>query len=204
MIEDQLRRRGIDDARVLEAFATVPRHAFCPPDQQAHAYADNPLPIGGGQTISQPYIVALTLQELDAGPQDKVLDVGSGSGYQTALLACLAGEVHAIERVAELAERARRQLRQMGWQNVFVHVGDGTAGLAEQAPFDRIVCGAAGPDVPPAWENQLAEGGRLVMPVGGRGTQTLIRIDKRDGQLHRKDLCDVRFVPLIGGGGWPE
>lgn len=204
MIQNQLRARGIDHPRILEAFRSVDRTAFVPEHLQHRAYEDNPLPIGGGQTISQPYIVALTLQELDPRPGDTVLDVGSGSGYQTALLARLAGTVHAVERLESLADEARRRLEQQGITNVVVHVGDGTEALPDFAPFDRIVCGAAAPEIPPAWVEQLAEAGRIVTPVGGRAVQTLVRVEKRNGELTRTELCGVRFVPLIGRQGWKE
>ncbi len=204
MVRKQLQSRGIDHSRVLEAFRSVDRSAFVPENLQHRAFEDNPLPIGGGQTISQPYIVALTLQELDPRPGDTVLDVGSGSGYQTALLAYLAGSVHAVERLESLAAEARCRLEQQGIANVEIHVGDGTEGLSGLPPFDRIVCAAAAPEIPPAWVEQLAEGGRIVAPIGGRGVQTLVRVEKRRGQLTRTDLCGVRFVPLIGRQGWKE
>jgi protein-L-isoaspartate(D-aspartate) O-methyltransferase len=202
MVSDQLAARGITDRRVLDAMAQVPRERFVPEAIQHRAYDDSPLPIGQDQTISQPYIVALTLQELSAGPDDRVLDVGAGSGYQSALLARLAREVWAIERFEPLAERARSRLAGLGVGNVHVVVGDGSEGLAEQTPFDRIVCGAAGPDVPPAWIDQLADGGRIVTPVGSRQVQQLVRLDKHGREVRRHTICDVRFVPLIGRGGW--
>lgn len=202
MVARQLEARGITDRRVLDAMAQVPRERFVPEPIQHRAYDDSPLPIGQDQTISQPYIVALTLQELSAGPDDRVLDVGAGRGYQAALLGKLAGDVWAIERFEPLAERARDRLAELGVENVHVVVGDGSEGLAEQAPFDRIVCGAAGPDVPTAWFDQLTDGGRIVTPVGSRQVQQLIRIDKRGQGFRRHTICDVRFVPLIGRGGW--
>ena len=204
MVEAQLRRRGIDDPRVLAAFLAVPREAFVPPDQARHANADRPLPIGHGQTISQPYIVALTLQELHLAPDHRVLDVGAGSGYQTALLAELAAHVYAVERIAALAEQAAATLAELGIQNVTLRAADGTLGWPRHAPFDRIACGAAAPDVPDAWLDQLRDGGRIVAPVGGRESQALLVIEKDGGRIRRHEICGVRFVPLIGQQGWPE
>lgn len=202
MIENHLQARGVNDPRVCEAFEQAPREAFVAPEYHGEAYADHPLPIGCGQTISQPYIVGLMLQELDVQPHHRVLDVGAGSGYQSALLGRLAAEVHAIERIETLADRARRTLATLGITNVTMHVGDGTLGLPTHAPFDRILCGAAGPHVPEAWIEQLTDGGRIVMPVGLRDVQTLLRVEKHGEELRRKKLCGVRFVPLIGQQGW--
>jgi protein-L-isoaspartate(D-aspartate) O-methyltransferase len=203
MVEQQLRRRDINDPRVLAAFENVPRERFVPSHLQADAYADRPLPIGSGQTISQPYVVALMLQELQVEPTHRVLDVGAGSGYQSALLGELAAEVYAIERVEELARRTRRLIEGVeGLDNVHIIHGDGTVGLPEQAPFDRIVCGAAAPNVPPAWIKQLAEDGRIMTPVGSRGMQTLRMIEKKDGRVIERESIGVRFVPLIGEQGW--
>lgn len=204
MVREQLQSRGIRQEKVLQAFLDVPRHLFVPPEQIEHAYEDTPLPIGHGQTISQPYIVALMVQELDASPEDYVLDVGAGSGYQTAILARLAKHVFAIERIAELAERAMVALASTNTNNVTIYNADGTLGWPEQAPFDRIICGAASPDVPASWIDQLADGGRIVVPTGGELTQTLIAIEKNDGSIRRRTICDVRFVKLIGQHGWPE
>lgn len=202
MIERHLRLRGISDVRVREAFDLVPRERFLDESHQSDAYADCPLPIGYGQTISQPYIVALMLQELDVRPEHRVLDVGAGSGYQTALLSRLAAEVHGVERVAELAIRATETLRQLGVTNATMHVGDGSLGWPECAPFDRIICGAASPDVPPAWIEQLAAGGKIVAPVGPRDVQSLLLVEKNGPNLRRVELCGVRFVPLLGEQGW--
>ncbi|MFW6133030.1 MAG: protein-L-isoaspartate(D-aspartate) O-methyltransferase [Planctomycetota bacterium] len=202
MVERQLRRRGIDDPDVLTAFAEVPRHLFVPDSERPHAYEDRPLPIGRGQTISQPYIVALMVQELGVSRDDLVLDVGSGSGYQTAILARLAAHVYAIERVEEFAERAIDLLGRLNIDNVTFQTGDGSLGWPEQAPFDRIICGAAAPDIPSPWGDQLADGGRIVAPVGSAATQTLVAVDKRDGKVRRRSICDVRFVKLIGREGW--
>jgi protein-L-isoaspartate(D-aspartate) O-methyltransferase len=203
MVERQLWSRGITDRRILDAFREIPRERFVPPNMRAEAYADRPLPIGGGQTISQPYVVALMLQELDAGPRHRVMDVGAGSGYQTALLGKLAGEVYAIERIEELAERARLAIDSVpGLENVRIIYGDGSVGLPTHAPFDRIICGAAAPGVPPSWIEQLAEGGRIVTPVGSRGMQTILITEKCGGEVSRRRSIDVRFVPLLGKEGW--
>lgn len=202
MVERQLRSRGVSDPRLLEAFESIPRELFVPPEHQNEAYQDHPVPIGYGQTISQPYIVALMIQELDPSPRDKVLDIGAGSGYQTAILAHLAGYVCAMERLEALTEQAVRTLGALNLTNVSVCTGDGTLGWPEEAPFDRIICGAAAPEVPESWIDQLADGGRILVPVGGVGAQTLIRLDKTAGQVRRQSICDVRFVKLIGQAGW--
>ncbi len=202
MVEHQLRARGISDDRVLEVMTDLPREKFIGPTHRHEAHEDRPVPIGSGQTISQPYIVALMSQELAVAPTHRVLDVGAGSGYQTAILARLGRQVFAVERIAELAERAGAVLTELGIDNVTLTVGDGTLGWAEHAPFDRIICGAAGPDVPEAWIEQLAEGGRIVMPVGGLEVQNLIALEKHGGKVTRRDICGVRFVKLIGQHGW--
>lgn len=202
MVERQLRIRGIRDERVLQAFRDVPRHRFVPEARRHQAYGDHPVTLSQGQTISQPFIVALTTQELAPQPDDRVLDVGSGSGYQAAILAGLVREVHAVERLEELAEASRKVLDSLGIDNVTVHVRDGTQGLPAHAPFDGIVCGAAGPKVPDPWVEQLADGGRIVMPVGSAGAQTLVRVERHGEKVRRTDICPVRFVPLIGEHGW--
>ena len=204
MVRDQLRMRGIADQRILDAFAELPRELFIPPTRRPQAYEDRPVSIGNGQTISQPYIVALMIEQLDVRDDHRVLDVGCGSGYQTALLARLAREVFAIERIGTLAERAQAVFDELGLDNITLTVADGTAGWAEHAPFDRIICGAAGPDVPEAWIDQLADAGRIVMPVGPSDLQELIAVDKYGGRIARRAICGVRFVPLIGRQGWPE
>ncbi len=202
MLQWQLRGRGIRDERVLAAMAQTPRERFIPAEFRHLAYEDRPVPIGLGQTISQPYIVALMLQELRIEPHHRVLDVGSGSGYQAAILAKLASEVFGIERFPELARRSLAVLKELGRGNVSIYTGDGTLGLSEQAPFDRIICGAAGPDVPKAWVEQLAEGGRIVTPTGPPEVQMLIAVDKVGGTTTKSDICPVTFVPLIGQQGW--
>jgi protein-L-isoaspartate(D-aspartate) O-methyltransferase len=202
MIAEQLRQRGIHDERVLAAMAAVPRERFLPADRQDAAYEDGAQPIGDGQTISQPYIVALMTQELDPHPTHRVLEIGVGSGYQTAVLARLVKHVYGVERLGDLADRARRTLAAMDIANVTLSVGDGTLGLPAEAPFDRILAAAAGPDIPPSWIDQLAPGGRIVAPVGERSTQELIRMDMHGDRLTKTKICDVRFVPLIGKQGW--
>jgi len=204
MVEKHLRRRDIHDEAVLAAFAEVPRERFVLPEHLADAYADHPLPIGHCQTISQPYVVALMVQELKPRPEHRVLDVGAGSGYQTAILARLVAHVYAIERIEALSERAAGALAGLNLTNVTFSTGDGTLGLPTEAPFDGIICGAAAPSVPGSWIDQLADGGRIVTPVGGAHVQTLVVLEKRAGKVHQRELCDVRFVKLIGRQGWAE
>lgn len=199
MVAEQLRSRGIADERLLEAMARVLRHEFIPAPYRDQAYEDHPLPIGQGQTISQPYIVALMLEELALTPEDKVLEVGTGSGYVTALLAELAAEVFSIERHAALAEEARATLARLSYANVQLFVGDGSQGLPEHAPYDAILVSAAALRLPPALVAQLAEGGRMIIPVGPGDAQQLQLITIRNGQLQvqLRELC--RFVPLVQG-----
>ena len=197
MVDQHLRARGITDDRVLEAMARVPRHEFAPPRFRNQAYEDHPLPIGEGQTISQPYIVAIMLEALALTPADRVLEVGTGSGYVTALLAQLTAEVISIERHRALADSATEVLSRLGYQNVRVIVGDGSRGFAEAAPYNAIIVSAAAPELPHELVEQLAEGGRLIIPVGWEDSQQLQLIEKRNGQLRTslRELC--RFVPLI-------
>jgi protein-L-isoaspartate(D-aspartate) O-methyltransferase len=205
MVERQLRRRGIRDERVLEAMSSVPREQFVPPSEAADAYEDVPLPIGHGQTISQPYMVALICQEAGVRPGSRVLDVGTGSGYQAAVLAELGAEVDSVERIPELAERARASLEATGYgERVHTHVGDGSVGLPERAPFDAIVVGAAAPGRPSVLYTQLAERGRLVVPVGSPGEQWLeVIVASPEGPaVARSAPC--RFVPLVGEEGYGE
>ena len=200
MVDDQLRGRGIDDDRVLQAFLDVPRELFVEPSMTQHAYADMPLPIGEGQTISQPYVVALMIDALDVQPTDDVLEVGAGSGYAAAILSRLARSVIAIERHASLAAAADARMRQLGYDNVGVHFGDGTRGSPAGAPFDAILVSAGGSDVPDALVEQLAPGGRMVIPIGGRWGQELLRLTKSaDGRIGRESLGPVVFVPLVAG-----
>lgn len=197
MIRDHLAGRDITDERVLAAMGKVPREQFVPPDQRAEAYADSPLPIGHGQTISQPYIVAFMTQQLALKPQDRVLEVGTGSGYQAAILAELAAEVYSIEIVEPLAKQAQEALA--GYKNVHVRAGDGYEGWPEAAPFDAIIVTCAPDHVPPALAGQLAEGGRLIIPVGPEGgIQELVLLKKENGVLRRTETLPVRFVPMTG------
>jgi protein-L-isoaspartate(D-aspartate) O-methyltransferase len=203
MIELHVAQRGIHDARILAALASVPREEFVAPELAAFAYDDGPLPIGDGQTISQPYIVALTADALKLSPSDRVLDIGTGSGYAAAVLSRLAHEVFSVERVANLCQTARQRLTQLGYDNVSVRCGDGTLGWSEHAPYDAIAVAAVGPRPPPALLEQLAMGGRLVMPIGPDGSQTLTRLTRTGREAYREEpLVDVRFVPLIGAQGF--
>jgi protein-L-isoaspartate(D-aspartate) O-methyltransferase len=202
MTDTQLAGRDIHDQRVLEAMATVPRHAFVPEDLQGEAYADRALPIGEEQTISQPFIVAFMAQAAELRPSDRVLEIGTGSGYAAAVLAMLAGEVYTVERIPALAEAADRRLRGLGYNNIHVITADGSQGLPAYAPYDAIVTAAAAPWVPQPLRDQLGEGGRLVIPIGGRSEQVLVRVRKRDHALHTERLFGVRFVPLLGAHAW--
>ena len=204
MVGEQLRGRGLRDWRVLSAMAKVPREEFIAAEYASEAYGDFPVPIASGQTISQPYIVASMLEKLEVRPRNRVLEVGTGTGYQAALLGELAAEVWTIERHAELAEQAQAILAKLGYAKVHVIHGDGSRGLAEQAPFDRIVVAAAAPQVPDALVAQLAEGGKLILPVGNRYEQQLQIVRKLGGRISSTtaDLC--RFVPLLGEYGWRE
>jgi protein-L-isoaspartate(D-aspartate) O-methyltransferase len=202
MVEQQLRARGVRDERVLEAMTSVPRDRFVAAGSVQVAYADRPLSIGRGQTISQPYMVGTMLEQLDCGPGDVALEVGAGSGYQAALLGELCAEVHAVEVVEELAESAREVLFDLGYDNVHIHVGDGTEGWPENAPYDRIIVAAGAPSVPEPLTEQLADGGRLVMPVGGRMSQRLVTIERHGDELEQTAGMSCVFVPLIGRHGW--
>lgn len=199
MVESQLAARDIHDRGVLQAMAEVPRHRFVPDSIQAYAYTDSPLPIGLGQTISQPYIVALMTQLAEPKREDKALEVGTGSGYQAAVLSKLVQQVFSIEIVEELAEAASKSLSETGFHNVTVRQGDGYAGWEEEAPFDIILVTAAAPFVPQPLIEQLAEGGRLILPVGPTGgVQELILIKKEKGKTREKKIIPVRFVPMTG------
>jgi len=205
MVDSQIRARGIRDERVLRAMETVPRHLFVEEVLAEQAYQDNPLPIEAQQTISQPYIVALITEALELTGREKVLEIGTGSGYQTAVLSLLADQVFSIERFASLASRARSILEALHYYHVAIRVGDGTYGWREESPFDAIIVTAGAPSIPKAYIDQLALGGRLVIPVGDRYTQELIKVtktsDKPEG-LVRESLGGVRFVNLIGEHGW--
>jgi protein-L-isoaspartate(D-aspartate) O-methyltransferase len=201
MVENQLRRRGISNRRVLEAFEAIPRHLFVPEEHRHLAYEDSPLPIGFNQTISQPFIVAYMTQLLELTGTERVLEVGTGSGYQAAILSALTAEVHTIELIPALAERARKTLEQIGVTNVSIHIGDGSLGWEQAAPYDAILVAAAGPRVPKPLLDQLAEGGRMVLPVGQRGAQVL-ELWRREGQnFSHETLLPVAFVPLRGKEG---
>ncbi|WP_144766936.1 protein-L-isoaspartate(D-aspartate) O-methyltransferase [Methylobacterium dankookense] len=205
MVEEQIVRRGLRDPAVLDAMRSVPRAAFVRPGFEAAAYDDGPLPIGEGQTLSQPYIVALMAEAAGLRPGARVLEVGAGSGYAAAVLAALGAEVHAIERQPALAEAARMRLARLGYGRVALRTGDGSAGWPEAAPFDAILVSAGAPAVPRALKAQLALGGRLVAPVGPAGAQTLVVLTRRGADLYaEEDRGPVSFVPLIGAEGWPE
>ena len=206
MVTHQLEARGIRDARVIEAMRRIPRHAFVAAAMRREAYDDTPLPIEEGQTISQPYIVALMLEAARLGAGDRMLEVGAGSGYASAVAAQLAAHVDAVERHQRLVELARERLARLAITNVDVHVGDGSAGWPNGAPFDAIVVAAAGPRVPEPLREQLAVGGRLVIPVAsGFGAQRLVLVERRgDAEWREDDLGGVMFVPLVGAQGWPD
>ncbi len=202
MVQAQLERRGIKDSLVLDAIGKVPRHEFVPPESAGMAYADGPLPIGCGQTISQPYMVAIMTEALCLKGGEKILEIGTGSGYQAAVLAEIAGQVYSIERHATLANRAECILKELGYGNVHITAGDGSLGLEDEAPFDGIIVTAGAPSVPESLKWQLKEGGRLVIPVGGRFMQSLLRITKRGEFYDQEDLLGCVFVPLVGAEGW--
>jgi len=202
MVESQLRARGIRDERVLAAMSHVPRHEFVAVDYRDQVYEDHPIPIGEGQTISQPYIVAIMLQALALDPSDVVLEVGTGSGYLTALLAELARQVYSVERHASLARTAQTTLARLGYTNVEVLIGDGSNGFPDRAPFDVIVVSAAAPQIPPPLFEQLREGGRMIVPVGPPQAQELQLVRKHGGQLVVSSMEGCRFVPLIGSEGY--
>lgn len=203
MVETQLQApdRGIRHEGVLKAMLEVPRHEFVPAKFRSDAYDDRPLPIGHDQTISQPFIVAFMTEALDPKPTHRVLEIGTGSGYQAAVLAQLVKEVFTIEIVETLGRRAEADLKRLGYNNVQVRVGDGYAGWPEQAPFDTIIVTCAPDHVPQPLTDQLKEGGRLIIPVGGQGAQSLVLIRKKDGKLKREQVMEVRFVPMTGRAG---
>jgi len=202
MVDEQLKRRGITDARVLDAMRRIPRHRFVEEGLAHNAYEDHPLPIGEGQTISQPYIVALMTSLLGLTGQEKVLEVGTGSGYQTAVLGALARRVCSIERLPRLAERARATLETLGVANVWIRVGNGALGWPDEAPFDRILVAAGGPSVPPPLVEQLVEGGRLVLPVGSAEDQVLTVVERAGGETRTRQCGECKFVKLVGKYAW--
>jgi protein-L-isoaspartate(D-aspartate) O-methyltransferase len=202
MVEQQLRARGIHDQRVLDAMLEVPRHEFVPPESQAQAYADHPLPIGAEQTISQPFIIAVALQALALTGSESVLEVGTGSGFQTALLARMARQVYSVERHAELAESAQRTLEHLGFENVTISVRDGSQGWPDHAPYDAILVSAAAPSLPKCLVEQLGEEGRMVIPIGPPHAQELQLIRRNAAQITRETVEGCRFVPLVGVEGY--
>ena len=205
MVEEQVRGRGVKDPRVLDAMLRVPRHQFVPEGLASQAYSDFPLPIGERQTISQPYMVAVMSEALQLCGDEKVLEIGTGSGYQAAVLALLARQVFSLERIPALARQARRTLDACGFARVNVRVTDGTFGWEEEAPFDAIMVTAGAPAIPAAYRDQLAPGGRLVIPVGDRLSQVLVRVTRRgERDFHEERLFGCRFVPLVGTHGWRE
>lgn len=204
MVERQIRARGVSDTRLLTAMRDLPRHLFVPEALRAAAYGDHPLPIGSGQTISQPYIVAVMTELLGLEPGDRVLEIGTGSGYQAAILGKLVHEVWSIERLPEIADLARQNLAMVGAENVHVVAANGTLGLPEHAPFDAIIITAGTPSIPQPLFDQLADGGRLVAPVGGRELQFLVVYTRRGDEIIPRSWGAVCFVPLIGRHGWEE
>jgi protein-L-isoaspartate(D-aspartate) O-methyltransferase len=204
MVKGQIKARGIHDERVLSAFRNVPRHRFVPLERVDSAYDDHPLPIGYGQTISQPYMVALMTDALKLTGAEKVLEIGTGSGYQAAILSELAGSVYSIESVPALYESASLLLNEMGHTNIKLKVGDGSLGWKEFSPYDGIVVTASAPSVPEPLVEQLADGGRMVVPVGDSYNQILTLVKKDKGKVHTEELCGCVFVPLIGEYGWKE
>ncbi len=208
MVRDNLEARGISDPKILEVFLKVPREEFVPDDFKMHSYADHPLSIGEGQTISQPYIVSLMLSLLDLKPEHRVLEIGTGSGYQTALLSELVSEVFTVERIDPLLRRARRILTALGYENINFRVGDGTRGWEKAYPaaseFDRIVVSAAAPGVPQALLDQLADGGKLVIPSGSRYVQELILVTRQNDEYKQEKWGGCAFVPLVGEEGWQD
>src|SRR5688572_3681743 len=204
MVTEQLEKKGIRNRRVLDAFRAVPRHLFVNPSDEGAAYEDRPLALSGGQTISQPYMVSLRSEALDVSPGHRTLEVGTGSGYQAAILAELGAKVHTVERLQELSGQARGRLERAGYTDIRYRVGDGTLGWPEEPPFDRIVVTAGAPDVPIGLLTRLGEGGVLVVPVGNDQVQDLMRYRRGEGRVSRERLCRCSFVKLIGAEGWPE
>lgn len=201
MVKYQIKKRGITDERVLKAMRVVPRHLFVPLEYREDAYNDHPLPIGFGQTISQPYIVAFMSQALELKKTDKVLEIGTGSGYQAAILAEICDSVYSIEIVPDLARRAGETLAYLGYNNVFIKSGDGYLGWPEHAPFDALIVTCAPTHVPEPLVEQMAEGGRMIIPVGKSISQNLVLMEKKDGKLVERDVLPVRFVPMLDKRG---
>ncbi len=204
MVKEQICARGIKDEGVIDAMNRVPRHIFVDKTYYHQAYNDYPLPIGYGQTISQPYMVAVMTELLELKGDEKVLEIGTGSGYQTAILASLCAKVYSIERIAELTQRARTTLDSLGFQNINLMVGDGSIGWPDYSPYDGIMVTAGAPEIPNALIEQVAENGRLVIPVGDEYSQVLNVVRKHKGRIFRKELFGCTFVPLLGKGGWSK
>ncbi|MFA5356139.1 MAG: protein-L-isoaspartate(D-aspartate) O-methyltransferase [Candidatus Omnitrophota bacterium] len=204
MVEEQLLPRGISDPGVIDAFYKIERHLFVPEKGRVSAYADFPVPIGEGQTISQPYIAALMTESLGLTGKEKVLEVGTGSGYQTAILAELAGEIYSIERIRQLAEKAGKTLAGLGYKNIKIKNDDGALGWKEAAPFDRIIITAATPRIPAPLIEQLADNGKLILPLGESFSQVLTLVEKKEGKLEHKNICGCVFVPLISNRDTPS
>ena len=204
MVDRQIKARGIVDPRVLAAMSKVPRHRFLPPSLWSAAYRDTPLPIGEEQTISQPYIVALMTEALELAGNERILEIGTGVGYQTAILAELGDHVLSIERLPSLAHAAADRLRDLGYENVEALLGDGTLGLPDRAPFDRILAAGGVPRIPSVFEEQLADSGILVLPVGGRLEQDLVKVRRIGHRFEEERLLPCRFVPLVGRYGWHD
>ncbi len=204
MVEQQIRARGITNPRVLGAMREIPRHLFIPPPYDRSAYEDAPLPIGNGQTISQPYIVALMTELLDPQPTDHVLEIGAGSGYQAAILSLLVQHITTVERIPDVADLARKNIAKLGLKNIHIIIGDGTWGYPDNAPYNGIMITAATPEIPKPLIDQLAIGGVLVAPVGDREIQELVTVTKKESGMVRSAHGGVRFVPLIGEYGWAD
>ena len=204
MVENQIKKRGVTDKNVLSAMEEVPRHEFVAEGLKGVSYQDGPLPIGMDQTISQPYIVALMTELLDVSDEHKVLEVGTGSGYQAAVISHLAMSVVSVERIPELYKKAKKTLRKLGYNNITVVMADGSIGYKEFAPYDRIIVTAASPSVPDELIEQLADNGKMVIPVGGKFTQQLVVLKKEAGKIIKTDSIGVRFVPLMGKKGWED
>jgi len=202
MVDFQIQRRGITDERLLEAMRTVQRHLFIPKSQQIYAYEDHPLPIGMEQTISQPYIVAEMTNALQLNPKDRVLEIGTGSGYQAAILSLLAKEVYTVERIKPLLVKAEKIFSELEYNNIHTQHGDGSLGWSEHSPFDAIMVTASAPKIPSTLVSQLAIGGRMIIPVGDRSVQSLVKVFKDQKGVHVNDFSLVRFVPLIGQYAW--
>jgi protein-L-isoaspartate(D-aspartate) O-methyltransferase len=202
MVDEQLKTRGLIDERLIAAFRKVPRHLFVPKEFQRQAYEDHPLPIGVDQTISQPYIVALMVSLLRLQGHERVLEIGTGSGYQAAILAELALEVYSIERIQELILLAGKRLERLGYQNVHLQVGDGSLGWAEHAPFDGIIVSAAAPRIPKPLLEQLGDTARMILPIGPQHVQTLVEVQKNHGEIFQREIAGCVFVPLLGRCGW--